>query len=142
MILRQFERIVNRAILLFLAIVVALATVEIYVLLARRIVAVFRDVEGAPAFQEVLRNAFGAVLMVILGLELMETVKAFSEEHKVRLEILFVVALIAMCRHAIQMDIEHLDGMQLIGYGVLVSGLAGGYWLVRSPRAPRPAASD
>lgn len=142
MLLRQFERIVNRAILLFLAIVVALATVELFVLLARRVVAVFRDTEGAPAFQEVLRNGFGAVLMVVLGLELMETVKAFSEEHQVRLEILFVVALIAMCRHAIQMDVEHLDGMQLVGFGVLVSALAGGYWLVRSPRAPGPVAPD
>lgn len=142
MILRQFERIVNRAILLFLAIVVGLATIELFVLLVRRVVTVFRDVEGAPAFQEVLRNGFGAVLMVILGLELMETVKAFSEEHLVRLEILFVVALIAMCRHAIEMDIEHLDGLQLVGYGVLVIALAGGYWLVRSPRAPRSAASD
>ena len=142
MLLRQFERIVNRAILLFLAIVVALATVEISVLLARRIVAVFRDVEGAPAFQEVLRNAFGAVLMVILGLELMETVKAFAEEHRVRLEILFIVALIAVCRHAIQMDVEHLDGMQLVGFGVLVSALAGGYWLVRSIGGRRPAPAD
>jgi|KBSSwiStaDraftv2_1062776.scaffolds.fasta_scaffold76552_6 uncharacterized membrane protein (DUF373 family) len=142
MLLRQFERIVNRAILLFLAIVVALATVEIYVLLARRIVAVFRDVEGAPAFQEVLRNAFGAVLMVILGLELMETVKAFAEEHRVRLEILFIVALIAVCRHAIQMDVEHLDGMRLVGFGVLVSALAGGYWLVRSIGGRRPAPAD
>ena len=142
MILRQFERIVNRAILLFLAIVVALATVEIFVLLARRVVSVFRDVEGAPAFQETLRNGFGAVLMVILGLELMETVKAFSEEHQVRLEILFVVALIAMCRHAIQMDIEHLDGMQLIGYGILVIALAGGYWLVRSTPGRKPAPAD
>lgn len=141
MILRQFERIVNRAILLFLAIVVGLATIEIFVLLVRRVVTVFRDVEGAPEFQEVLRHGFGAVLMVILGLELMETVKAFAEEHQVRLEILFIVALIAMCRHVIQIDLEHMDGMQLLGYATLVIALAGGYWLVRAP-GRKPAAAD
>ena len=46
--------------------------------------------------QELLQNGFGGVLLVLLGMELIETVKAYAHEHHVRLEIVFVMAMIAV----------------------------------------------
>jgi uncharacterized membrane protein (DUF373 family) len=41
------------------------------------------------------------------------------------------VAIIAIARHAIDLDLKHLDPMQLIGLGALLIALAAGYFFFR-----------
>jgi uncharacterized membrane protein (DUF373 family) len=81
--------------------------------------------------QRILQRAFGGVLLVLLGLELLDTLRSYFNEHRIRLEIILVVAVIAVGRHIILLDFEHLDGRTLAGIGVLVIALTGGYYLVK-----------
>ncbi|MBB6095179.1 uncharacterized membrane protein (DUF373 family) [Povalibacter uvarum] len=88
--------------------------------------------------QRILQRAFGGVLLVLLGLELLDTLRSYFNEHRIRLEIILVVAVIAVGRHIILLDFERLDGMTLVGIGVLVIALTGGYYLVKRSSNERP----
>ncbi len=127
---RWFEKIVNWALLLLLGMLVAIATIGLYVIFFRRVGLVFAQIETAVELQEVLKRGFGGILMVLLGLELIETVKSFSTHHRIRLEVVFIVAMIAVGRHIILIDYEAASGTYLLGLGGLALSLGVGYWLV------------
>jgi uncharacterized membrane protein (DUF373 family) len=70
-----------------------------------------------------------------LGLELLETLRTYFSEHRVRLEVILIVAIIAAGRHVIQLDFEHIDGLALIGMAAVVLSLTAGYFLIRKSGA-------
>jgi uncharacterized membrane protein (DUF373 family) len=45
--------------------------------------------------------------------------------------VILIVAMIALGRHIILLDVEHLDAMQLLGIGALALALTTGYYLVK-----------
>lgn len=65
-----------------------------------------------------------------------------------RLEIVLLVAVIALGRHIVMLELEHLDGMSLLGIAALILALTGGYVLVRRasivgpPEGTQPAAQS
>jgi uncharacterized membrane protein (DUF373 family) len=125
-----FEVIIIAALQLLLVVVITVATAHLFTLLFSRLPASWSEVTTAEELHVVLQRAFGGVLIVVLGLELLETLKVYFKEHRVRLEVILIVSLIAVGRHIIQVDYAHLSGMQLVGIGSLVLALAGGYFLV------------
>ena len=86
---------------------------------------------SVPELQPLVLRAFGGVMLVLLGLELLESLKTFAVVHQVRLEMILVVATIAASRHVILLDFEHVDGLSLIGASALLIALTLGYALVR-----------
>jgi hypothetical protein len=108
-----------------------------------------------------VQTAFSGVLLIILGLELMETLRVYFRSHRVRLETILAVAIIAVGRHVINLDVEHMSGGSLMGVAAVV--LANGWLLSGSiqvatvcrlrasnpstgrpgvPSAPTPKAAD
>jgi uncharacterized membrane protein (DUF373 family) len=69
---------------------------------------------------------------VLLGLELIETLKTYFAEHYVQIEGILIVAMIAAGRHIVQIDFDHLGGPTLVGAAALIVALAVGYFLVES----------
>jgi len=129
-ILEKFEVAIIATLQLLLVIVITVATAHLFLLLIKRLPSSWEEVQTADELHIVMQRAFGGVLIVVLGLELMETLKVYFKEHKVRVEVILVVSLIAVGRHIIQVDYEHMAGMQLIGLGALILSLAGGYFLI------------
>src|SRR5262245_27528391 len=62
----------------------------------------------------ILREVFGSFLLVLIGVELMKTIAMYLSSHEMHIEVVFTVAIIAIARHAIDMDPTHLDPMQLV----------------------------
>jgi uncharacterized membrane protein (DUF373 family) len=89
------------------------------------------EVGNALELQEVMQRGFGAVLVVLLGLELLETIRQYTAEHRVRVEVVFFVGLIAVGRHVIQIDYLNASIGELLGTAAIVLALATGYFLVR-----------
>jgi uncharacterized membrane protein (DUF373 family) len=56
----------------------------------------------------------------------------------VRLEIILVVAIIAVGRHVINLDVQHLSGAEIAGVAALILALTGGYYLVKKAGADAP----
>jgi uncharacterized membrane protein (DUF373 family) len=134
--LSAFEAVVIRTLQAILVFIIALAILELlflmYEAIVRNLFATTRDsnVASVPDLQRIVQRGFAAILLVILGLELLQTLRSYFVSHHVRLRIIFIVALIAVGRHIIQLDLEETHGMLLIGIGVLVASLAGSYFLI------------
>lgn len=135
---RRFEIAVIAILRIVLAIVIALAIIELCLIILDAISVNFvrREIDGAagiqsiPDLQRAVQRAFAAVLLVILGLELLETLRTYFVEHRTRLRVIFVVAMIAVGRHIIQLDFDHITGALLAGIAVLVLTLSASYYLM------------
>lgn len=145
----SFETVIVVLMQLVLMVVIAVAVFELIKLLYLGISAGIVDAGGKTALevatvadlQRILQRAFGGVLLVLLGLELLDTLRSYFNEHRIRLEIILIVAIIAVGRHIILLDFEHLEGGALAGIGVLVAALTGGYFLVKRLSVERAASS-
>jgi uncharacterized membrane protein (DUF373 family) len=132
----RFETVVVGALQAMVMIVIAIAFFELvwlfYVGVTERLVEV-RDVFD---LQAAVQRAFAGVMLVLLGLEILETLKVFNAEHRVRAELIVIVAIIAVARHIIQIDFEHMDAWRLLAIGALVLALTSGYYLLKRGTSP------
>jgi uncharacterized membrane protein (DUF373 family) len=81
---------------------------------------------------------FGDLLLVLIGLELMHTVKVYLQDHTVHVEVILAVTLVAVARKVIAVNIRDQAGS--VGLALLIIALAGSHWLLRRPAPPaRPA---
>jgi uncharacterized membrane protein (DUF373 family) len=110
--------------------VVLLATVELGWILGK-------DVLTPPLFLleiEELLELFGQFLLVLIGIELLHTVKVYIESREIHLEAMLAVALIAVARKIIVLEPKELPEGTLLGVAAMVLALTSGYYLVRRDR--------
>ncbi|MGY1459429.1 phosphate-starvation-inducible PsiE family protein [Luteimonas sp. A534] len=127
----RFERVILSGLQVFLILLVGLATVELFYLLAKGVVEHARQVDSVQDLQALLERGFAGVLLVMIGLELLATIRAYVEESVFRLEVVLVVGIIALARHVILIDLEHVGGGSLLGIAALLLGLVAGYFVAR-----------
>jgi uncharacterized membrane protein (DUF373 family) len=130
-LLKGFEFVIITTLMVTIAVMVALGTFALIALMVRNASARLADVTDAETLQQVMQRGFGGALIVLLGLELIETLKQYNAEHHVRVEVVFLVGLIAVGRHVIQIDYAHAPPGELYGMAAVILALAGGYFLVR-----------
>jgi uncharacterized membrane protein (DUF373 family) len=118
-----------------LAVLVTTGVIRLFMLIWQNSARAWSEVADAATFQEVFQRGLGGFLVILLGLELMETVRIYSNEHRVRLETVLIVAMIAIGRHIIQLEYKDVSGSTLIGIAAIVVALAGGYFLIRKTDA-------
>src|SRR5262249_59957953 len=78
-----------------------------------------------------LHEVFGSFLLILIGLELMKTVVMYLERHELHVEVVFTVAMIAIARHAIDLNLTETPPLLLIGMAALIVGLSLGYYFFR-----------
>ena len=80
-------------------------------------------------------SVLGAFLLVLIGVELLDMLKAYFQDNKIHVEIVILLAIIAVARKVILIDPTGLSGFEygfeLIGIGVIFVGLAAGYYLIK-----------
>jgi uncharacterized membrane protein (DUF373 family) len=130
-LVNMFERVVVIAVELLLVFAVAAAIVVLYVLFFSGVRTNLVTISSVSEMQVALQRAFAGVLLVMMGLELIETLKTYFAEHYVRIEVILIVAMIAVGRHIVQIDLEHMGGLGLVGIAALMLGLAVSYFLVK-----------
>jgi uncharacterized membrane protein (DUF373 family) len=134
-ILKLCERGILHAAQALLVLVIIAALIQLWYLFVLAMRNHFLDLSTIPLLTEAVQRGFAGVLLVVLGLELLETLRVYFTHHRVRLEIILVVAIIAVGRHVINLDFHHADGASIAGIGALVLALTGGYYLVRKSEA-------
>jgi hypothetical protein len=75
-----------------------------------------------------LHEVFGSFLLILIGLELMKTVVMYLDRHELHVEVVFTVAMIAIARHAIDLNLAETPPMLLVGMAALIVGLSLGYY--------------
>jgi uncharacterized membrane protein (DUF373 family) len=104
-----------------------------------------QQINELDLMQARLHIIFAGFLLLLLGLELMQTVKMYLTEHVIHVEVVFLVAMIAVGRHVIEIDYQHANPLTLFGTAAIILGLAAGYFLLkRSHPLPstRPESSE
>ena len=126
-IFKIFEKVIVVVLIGLMMLAVFVSTVELAVIL-------FEQLMKPPVFllsiTEML-EVFGFFLMVLIGLELLETIRAYLQEDRVHAEVVLLVALVAVSRKVIILKYKELTPEMLYGMSALILALAIGYFLVR-----------
>jgi uncharacterized membrane protein (DUF373 family) len=134
----KFEEIVVAALTVLLVLIVVIIFVVVSYLFVTKLGTV-GSIDNIADVQQSALRAFSGILLVLLGLELLDTVKVYFREHSVRVEVILLVGLIAMGRHVLEIDLHHIDPLTLFGFSSLILALAISYFFVK--RAPLSALS-
>jgi len=133
--LTKFQNAILMVLTWMMALVVLLATAELFYIIAADIVTpplVLLDIDQ-------LLVIFGYFLLVLIGIELLETFKIYLEENVINVQVVLLVAIIAIARKVIILDVKSLPSMTLIGIGVIVVSLSIGYYLVKKSQQDEKA---
>ena len=126
-VLKKFERVIVLVLIVMMMLVVLLATVELGWIIVK-------DIVTPPMFLlEIaeLLEIFGFFLLVLIGVELLETLKAYLKENVVHVEIVLEVALIAIARKVIILDLEKYGSLTLMGIAALIVAVAVAFYAVK-----------
>ena len=110
-----------------MGLVVMLATIELIYLIAM-------DILSPPLLLleiDELLDIFGYFLLILIGVELLETLRIYLKEHALNVQVVLLVAMIAIARKVIILDSSEIESLTLIGIGFTILSLAAGYYLVK-----------
>jgi uncharacterized membrane protein (DUF373 family) len=123
----KFERIIYAFLIILLSIVLLFAVGELGYLL-------FASLINPPPYllqSHELTTILGAFLLILIGVELLDTIKVYFSENSIHFEIVILLAIIAIARKVILLDPSATNGIEYLGIGVLIIGLAGAYYLIK-----------
>jgi uncharacterized membrane protein (DUF373 family) len=152
----KFEKIITISLSIAIMIVIAYATLLFFTILLVTIMdadgfsAVLSMLDDGPRtidepikrLQDGLFQVFGGFLLILLGLELINTIKTFSKENHIKIESIVAVAIIATTRHLITLDYHHADSGAIFGIGFVVFTLILGYVLLKTKAFTWGSSSD
>ena len=118
--LKKFEKLITITLVVMMAVVVLLATIELGWIIVQ-------DIITPPVFLleiDELLDIFGLFLLVLIGVELLETIKDYLKEQVVHIEVVMTVAMIAIARKVIILDVKELPSMTLVGIASIIVALA------------------
>jgi len=125
--LERFERIIYYLLIILLAVVIIFSAIEVVRSLGE-------DLLMNTPYQlnhTELLDLFGLFLLVLIGIEILDTIKAYVKENKIHVEIIVLLAIIAVARRVILLDPVASNAITWVGIGVVFISLSGGYYLIK-----------
>src|ERR1700751_5174841 len=92
---------------------------------------------AAPGFLirvQGLLEIFGYFLLVLIGVELLETLKAYLKKDVIHVRVVLEVALIAMARKVIIEEPNSVPGLALFGIATLILALGIAFYFERQAK--------
>ena len=130
-IVNKFEKVIYALLMILLMAVLIAAVVELGWLMITSLI------QTTPWLLETheMITVLGGFLLVLIGIELLDTIKAYFRENTIHVEIVVLLAIIAIARKVILLDPSGMTGYELgvemMGTGVIVVGLTAGYYLIK-----------
>jgi uncharacterized membrane protein (DUF373 family) len=121
------EKFIIHVLIVMMAIVLVLATLELGYQLMRSIF----ESRSLLINLDKLLDLFGVFLLVLIGIELLDTIKVYFKENVVHVEVVVLVAIIAIARKIVILKAEELPGETLLGIAAMLVALAVTYYLIR-----------
>ena len=125
--IKGIERAIIYTLMVMMTLVLILATFELGHHLVRSIIAYqFTLLEF-----NVLMDMFGVFLLVLIGIELLDTIKVYLKDNVIHVEVVVLVAIIALARKVVVMDLEEISSGMLLGLAAIIIALSVSYYLIR-----------
>ena len=123
----KFERIIYAVLIALLMVVLCFAVGElVWVLLL--------NLSNPPPLllqNHELTNVLGVFLLVLIAVELLDTMLEYFRENAIHVEIVVLLSIIAIARKVILLDPTTTNGLELIGIGVIIIGLSAAYFMIK-----------
>ena len=126
-LLKKFEHAVIVSLISMMVLVVLLSTIELGWIIVKDIITppiILLEINE-------LLEIFGFFLLVLIGVELLETIKAYLLDKVVHVEIVLEVALIAIARKVIILDLEKYDSLTVLSMAGLILAVAAAFYVIR-----------
>ena len=126
-LIEAIQKFIVLALASMLVLVVVLSTVHLGVLIAQ-------EIWKPPRFLirvEGLLEIFGYFLLVLIGVELLETLKAYVKKDVIHVRVVLEVALIAMARKVIIEEPNGVPSLTLFGIAALILALGVAFYFER-----------
>ncbi len=124
--MESVETAVSKILSLAMVFVILIAVTDLVLLLIKEILN-----PSVGEFNDLLVKLFGVFLNVLIALELLENITAYLRKHVIQVELVIVTSLIAVSRKLIILDLQKVDGSELIGLSLAILTLAISYWIIR-----------
>ncbi|MFP4692205.1 MAG: phosphate-starvation-inducible PsiE family protein, partial [Bacteroidales bacterium] len=122
------ERNIIKTLIALMSILLVAATIELGYVLVKSIVQSGSD--HLIIDLDNLMQVFGVFLLVVIGIELLDTIKVYFKKNVIHVEVVMLVAIIAIARKIIVMDFDIYGGTEIIGIAAIMLALAAGYYLI------------
>ena len=126
-VLKFFGKLIIFALVGMMALEVALATIELGWIIVK-------DIITPPIFlldSNELLDIFGLFLLVLVGIELLDTIKTYLAKRELHTEVVLLVAMIAVARKVIILDEAKLSAPMLLGIAAIIVALGISYYLLK-----------
>jgi len=126
-LLKKYQRVVYFVLIALFAIIVTCSIGElVYIVYINLFV-------QTPLFLEnsELLGIFGYFLLVLIGVELLATVAAYINEKVIHVEVVILIAIIAIARGVILLDPVNTDAMSMFGIAAIIIALCAGYYFLK-----------
>ena len=131
--IKKFEKMIIFSLLVMLVLVLFLSTLDLAWI-------IIKDIITPPVFLldiDELLEIFGLVMLVLIGIELMQTMaKTYLSQSVDHAQIVMAVAIIAIARKVIILDVKELSGVALLGIAAIILALSIGYYLIKFKVSP------
>ena len=131
--LKYVEKLVVVALIAMMCVVVVVSTVELGWIIVQDLITppiLFFEIDE-------LLEIFGFFLLIVIGIELLETIRSYLDDHVVHVEIVLEVALIAIARKVIVLDLKDYSSVTILGIAALILALGVAHFLRHRTRRPR-----
>jgi uncharacterized membrane protein (DUF373 family) len=125
-LIENVETAISKILSLAMVFVILIAVTDVIVLLIKEILN-----PSVGTFNDLLVKLFGVFLNVLIALELLENITAYLRKHVIQVELVIVTSLIAVSRKLIILDLQKVEGSELIGLAIAILTLSISYWIIR-----------
>lgn len=127
-LIKRFERGIIMVLVVLMSAVLLLSTLELAWI-------IIQDIISPPVLLldiNELLDIFGLFMLVLIGIELLDTIaKTYVAESVDHAQIVMAVAIIAIARKVIILDVKDLSGLALVGIAAIILALSVGYFLIK-----------
>ena len=125
--LRVLQKLIILLLLFIMSLILILATLDLGFY-------IFKEILQGDLSQFRFGNLgelFSIFLVILIGIELLEAVKAFLQKEVIHVEIVVLVAIIAIARKVIVWEFKDINSMETIGLAAMLLSLSITYVLIK-----------
>lgn len=127
---QRFEHIV---IIILTALIAVIVVVAVWHLILKVLFGLVLPGKIDPSDYTMFQSVFGMIFAVIIALEFKKSLLVLAERRQnvVQIRSVVMIALLAICRKVIILDIKETDALEILALSAAILALGIVYWLIR-----------
>lgn len=132
-LLTLYERFEHVVIMILTALIAIVVVVAVWNLILKILFGLIVSGGFDPSDYSVFQAVFGMIFTVIIALEFKKSLLVVAErkERIVQIQAVVVIALLAICRKLIILDLAETDAWHILSLAAAILALGVVYWLIR-----------